>query len=89
MPFFTGSIYKEDGSVCCEQVMVSLEKAERTDGPEWYGTVQANQAIDMVAGQRYRLVLADGRTADFMVRRNTSAGGESRAIAIHGMSPLK
>jgi hypothetical protein len=89
MPFFNGTIYKDDGSVCCEQVMVSLEQAERTGGPEWYGTVQSRQAIDLVAGKRYRLLLADGRTGDFTVRRNTSAGGEARAIAIQGMSPLK
>jgi hypothetical protein len=89
MAFFNGTIYKDDGSVCCQEVMVSLEQAERSGGPEWYGTVQSRQAIDMVSGQRYRLVLADGRSGDFLVRRNTSAGGEARAVAIQGMSPLK
>ncbi len=89
MPFFSGSIQKEDGSVCCEHAMISLEQADRPGVTEWYGTVQADQAVDLVAGRRYRLVLADGRAGEFMVRRNTAAGGESRAVAIHGMTPLK
>lgn len=89
MPFFQGSIYQPDGRVCCEGVMVSLEQTERAGAREWYGTVSAKATMDLVAGQRYRLVLADGRGADFMVRRNTSAGGQDRAVAIQGLGPLK
>ncbi len=89
MAFFTGTIFKDDGSVCCEGVMVALEGAERGDRAEWYGTVSASVGIEMVAGQKYRLVLTDGRAGEFMVRRNTSAGPQDRAISIRGMGPLQ
>jgi hypothetical protein len=89
MAFFSGTIFKEDGSVCCEGVMVALEQAERKDQTDWYGTVSAAVGIEMVAGQKYRLVLTDGRAGEFMVRRNTWAGPQDRAISIRGLGPLK
>jgi surface antigen len=89
MAFFNGRILKEDGNICCEGVMVALEQAERGEPAEWYGTVSAAVGIEMVAGQKYRLVLADGRSGEFMVRRNTSAGPQDRAISIQGLGPLE
>jgi len=89
MPFFRCSICREDGSICAEGVTVSLEQTERDGTTQWYGTVSATQEVDLAAGQRYRLVLSDGRGGDFMVRRNTAADGASRAIAIQGIGPLK
>jgi hypothetical protein len=89
MAFFTGTIFKEDGSVCCAKVMVALEPEESEQQGTWYGTVSAAVGIDMVAGTKYRLVLSDGRAAQCMVRRNTSAGPQDRAISIQGLGPLK
>jgi hypothetical protein len=88
MAFFSGSIYKADGSVCCQGVMVALEQTEPSGSRDWYGTVSAKEGMDLTAGQKYRLVLADGRTGEFMVRRNTSAGGQDRAVSLQGMGPL-
>lgn len=89
MAFFSGTIFKEDGSVCCERVMVALQLAEDGAQTEWYGTVSVSVGIDMVAGHKYRLVLTDGRAGEFMVRRNTSAGPQDRAISILGLGALK
>jgi hypothetical protein len=89
MAFFSGTIFKEDGSVCCEGVMVALERAERGEQAEWYGTVSASVGIEMLAGRKYRLVLTDGRSGEFAVQRNTSAGPQDRAISIRGLGPLK
>jgi hypothetical protein len=88
MAFFSGSIYKADGSICCQGVLVALEQREPGGGRDWYGTVSAKEGMDLAAGQKYRLVLADGRTGEFMVRRNTSAGGQDRAVSLVGLGPL-
>ena len=87
MPFYSASIYKEDGSVCCEGVMVSLDRMEG-DAHAWFGTVSAKEGMELMAGHKYRLVLTDGRSGEFMVRRNTSAGGQDRAVSLQGMGPL-
>jgi hypothetical protein len=89
MPFYSASIYKEDGSVCCQGVMISLERMDRDGAADWFGTVSAKEGMDLVAGHKYRLVLTDGRSGEFMVRRNTSAGGQDRAVSLQGMGPLK
>lgn len=89
MPFYSASIYKQDGSVCCQGVVVSLEGMERDGAPEWFGTISAKEGMELLAGQKYRLVLTDGRAGEFMVRRNTSAGGQERAVSLQGMGPLK
>jgi hypothetical protein len=89
MPFYSASIYKEDGSVCCQGVMVALERMERDGAADWFGTISATEGMELMAGQKYRLVLTDGRSGEFMVRRNTSAGGQERAVSLQGMGPLK
>jgi hypothetical protein len=89
MAFFMATIYQADGSVCCQGVMVALERAEPGGTTDWYGTVSAKEGMELVAGQKYRLVLTDGRSGEFMVRRNTSAGGQERAVSLQGMGPLE
>lgn len=88
MPFHRCTICSEDGSVLREDVTVSIEVTERGDTIEWYGTITIDHRTPLSAGQRYRLILGDGRKGDFMVRRNTFAGETSRAVSIHGMGPL-
>jgi hypothetical protein len=88
MAFFNGSIYKADGSLCCQGVMVALEQADGGRRQDWYATASAKEGMDLVAGQKYRLVLADGRSGEFIVRRNTSAGGQDRAVSLFGVGPL-
>lgn len=88
MSFFRCSIFRDDGSVCVEGVTVALDHTEPAGTADWFGTIAASEGMDLVAGRRYRIVLTDGRAGDFMVRRNTSAGGQDRAVAIQGMGPL-
>jgi hypothetical protein len=85
MPFHHCSIRGADGAEIAKDVTVSLQDA----GPEWHGTIKVTHLIDLVAGQRYQLILDDGRTGEFMVRRNTFAGDVNRAVAIHGIGPLQ
>ena len=86
MPFHSCTISRPDGSVVVAGVSLSLTDA---DGDEWYGTLSVSPEAGMVAGQRYRVTLDDGRVGEFSVRRNTSAGELSRAVAIHGIGALK
>ncbi len=51
--------------------------------------ITAEHVASLVSGQRYRLTLDDGRTGEFLVRRNTSAGETNRAVSIKGTSTLK
>jgi hypothetical protein len=88
MPFHRCEIRKEDGSTLAREVDVKVEEAERGES-QWHGTMTITHLTGLEAGQRYRLVLDDGRTGEFMVRRNTFAGGTNRAVAIQGMGPLK
>jgi hypothetical protein len=88
MAFFSGKVLNEDGSVCCDAARVSLEVTERDGATEWYGTISAPNGIAMVAGQKYRLVLSDGRSGQCVVRRNTTATPEQRAISFRGLGPL-
>jgi len=89
MPFHRCAICLDDGSVLAKDVDVALEEMDRDGAPQWYGTITVTHVTTLSAGQKYRLMLDDGRTGEFLVRRNTSAGGASRAVAIHGMSPLR
>ena len=89
MPFHRCAIYLEDGSDLAKDVDVALEETERDGVPEWHATITVTHLTSLAAGQRYRLVLDDGRTGEFVVRRNTFAGGMNRAVAIQGMGPLK
>ena len=85
MPFHHCTIRRADGTEVAKDVKVSLQ-----DGaPEWHGTITVTHPIDLVAGQRYGLLLDDGRIGDFLVRRNTVAGDVTRSVAIFGMGPLK
>jgi hypothetical protein len=89
MPFHRCGIRKEDGSTLAEAVDVMLEEVERNGVAEWHGTMTITHLTGLESGQRYRLVLDDGRTGEFMVRRNTFAGGTNRAVAIQGLGPLR
>jgi hypothetical protein len=79
----------DDGSVVAADVMVNLEETAQGDAAGWYGTVSVTHMVSVVAGGRYRLVLDDGRSGEFTVRRNTFAGGADRAVAFHGVGPLR
>ena len=85
MPFHHCTIRGEDGAEIAKEVTVSLQDGS----PEWHGTIKVTHLIDLVAGRRYRLVLDDGRSGEFMVRRNTFAGDVNRAVAIYGTGPLQ
>lgn len=89
MPFHRCAINKDDGSTLAASVDVMIEELERPGGSEWHGTISTTHLVTLEAGQRYKLVLDDGRSGEFMVRRNTFAGGTNRAVAIQGMGPLR
>lgn len=89
MPFHRCVICHEDGSQVAKDVDVTLEEIERDGVVEWIGTITVTHLANLVAGQRYRLELDDGRTGEFFVRRNTFAGGMNRAVAIYGTGPLQ
>ncbi len=89
MPFYKCTICQEDGSPVAKDVTVVMEQVEHDGANEWYGTITGTHQASLAAGQKYRLALDDGRTGDFLVRRNTPAGGVNRAVAIRGMGPLK
>jgi len=88
MAFYRCEICQADGTLVAKDVMVSIEETTRSGTHEWYGTITISHLSTLQAGQAYRITLADGRTAQFMVRRNTFAGGTDRAVSIHGTSPL-
>lgn len=92
MAFHRCCIQREDGGVIADGVNLTIEETEFEGTTKWYGTITVTHLTDLSAGKRYRLVLDDGRTGDFLVRRNTFAGGAAgadRAVAIHGTGPLK
>jgi hypothetical protein len=90
MAFHRCAICLDDGSVVASDLQVALEEADRDGVPQqWYGTITLTHEVALSAGEKYRLMLDDGRTGKFLVRRNTSAGETSRAVAIHGMGPLR
>jgi len=82
------AIHDEDGSLLAANVRLYLEETSREGVSEWHGTLAAIQLATLLAGRCYRVVLDDGRTGEFFVRRNTSAGGEDRAVACVGNGPL-
>ena len=89
MPFHRAAISQEDGSVVAQDVDVALEETNRDGVLGWYATITVKHVISLASGQRYRLVLDDGRSGEFVVRRNTFAGGVNRAVAIVGTGPLQ
>jgi len=89
MPFHRCAICLQDGSVVAKDVDVSIDEVNRHGVDEWFGTITVTHLASLSAGQRYRLVLDDGRSGEFLVRRNTFAGGVTRAVAIQGMGALR
>ena len=89
MPFHHCEIRRADGQTMAQGVDVMVEELDRGDGTAWHGTMTITHLTGLEAGQRYQLVLDDGRAGEFMVRRNTFAGGMNRAVAIQGIGPLR
>jgi hypothetical protein len=85
--FHRCEIRDEADQVVASDIRVALE--ERVGAPGWYGTITVTHLTTLAPGQTYRLVLDDGRTGAFRVRRNTFAGDVNRAVAIDGMEPLQ
>jgi len=91
MAFHRCTIHDATGTLVCENVSLTLEEAERSGAVEWYGTVSVSHTTPLMPGSTYRIVLDNGRTGEFEVRRNTMAGGErgtERAVAICGTGKL-
>lgn len=89
MPFHRCTICLDDGNEVARDVSVSLHEGAPGEGADWHGTLTITHQIALAAGQRYHLILDDGRRGVFLVRRNTFAGDVNRAVAIHGMGPLE
>ena len=88
MAFYRCEICQDDGTPVAKDVMVSIEETTREGAKTWYGTITVTHLSTLMAGGRYRLTLADGRSGEFTVRRNTFAGGTDRAVSIDGTGPL-
>lgn len=89
MPFHRCAISLENGSIVAKDVDVALEEVNRNGVDEWFGTITVVHLASLETGLRYRLILDDGRTGEFLVRRNTFAGGVNRAVAIQGVGALR
>jgi hypothetical protein len=92
MAFHRCCIQHESGDIIAEDVSLTIEETTYEGTSKWYGTISITHLTDLPAGKRYRLVLDDGRAGEFLVRRNTFAGGvggADRAVAIHGTGPLE
>ena len=89
MAFYRCAICQENGSPVAKDITVTLEQTEYEGVTQWYGTITATHVTSLMAGRRYRLTLEDGRTGEFLVRRNTSAGETNRAVSIKGTGALK
>ena len=87
--FHRCEIRDADGRVVATDVRLALEEREPAVGAGWYGTVTVTHLATLVAGESYRIVLDDGRTGEFRVRRNTFAGDVSRAVAVDGVGTLQ
>lgn len=85
MPFYQCTIRGEDGSQIAEGVRVMIED---TSDRSWFGTITADTLTGLAAGRQYRIVLGDGRSGSFRVKRNTVAGEQDRSIAITGIGAL-
>lgn len=89
MPFHRCTICLEDGEVVAKDVSVALSDLKPEAPDEWFGTITITHLVSLSAGQRYQLLLDDGRKGMFSVRRNTFAGDINRAVAIQGLGPLR
>jgi hypothetical protein len=85
--FHLCEISDADGRVVGNDIRIALE--EGAGAAPWYGTITATDETTLVAGQTYRIVLDDGRSGSFRVRRNTFAGDVNRAVAADGIEPLQ
>ena len=85
MAFHRCTIQREDGTVLVTGAQVNIEEGAES----WSGTIAVTHLDEVIAGGRYRIVLDDGRCGEFVVRRNTYAGGEIRAVACHGEGALR
>ena len=72
-----------------KDVNVAIDEVDRDGVMEWFGTITVAHLTSLSTGQRYRLLLDDGRTGEFLVRRNTFAGDVNRAVAVQGVGPLR
>ena len=88
MAFHHCEVCLDDGTVVARNVVVSLEESDAGDAPRWYGTMTVTHHVTLQPGQTYRVILDDGRSGEFHVRRNTFAGGQERAVAVQGTGPL-
>jgi len=84
MAFHRCAIHDENGGILVTDVMVNIEETASA----WHATISASHLAPLVPGQAYRMVLDDGRSGPFKVRRNTFAGGPDRAIACDGVGKL-
>lgn len=89
MPFHRCTVTLADGSLVAKDVDVSIDEVDRHGAEEWFGTITVTHLTSLSTGQRYTLRLDDGRTGEFLVRRNTFAGGVNRAVAIQGVGALR
>lgn len=87
MVFHRCEVWEQDRTIV-KDIRVALDEDDRAGSQSWYGTMTLTEGAALIAGQRYRLVLDDGRTGEFTVQRNTSAGETNRAVAIRGAGPL-
>jgi hypothetical protein len=87
--FHRCEIRDADGHVVASEVRVALEERDAATGAGWYGTITVTHLATLVSGQSYRLVLDDGRSGEFRVRRNTFAGDVNRAVAVDGVGSLR
>jgi hypothetical protein len=87
--FHRCEVHDEEGRVVATDIRLALEEGERDGAPAWYGTITVTHLTTLTAGRAYRLVLDDGRSGAFRVKRNTFAGDVNRAVAIDGMEPLQ
>ena len=87
--FHQCEICDEEGRIVARDIRVALEESARGGAPAWYGTITVTHLTTLATGQTYRLVLDDGRSGLFRVRRNTFAGDVNRAVAIDGTEPLR
>jgi hypothetical protein len=88
MAFYRCEICQDNGSHVAKDVKVMIEETMREGAKAWYGTITVTHLSILTPGQRYRITLADGRSGEFKVRRNTFAGGTDRAVSIEGIGPL-
>jgi hypothetical protein len=87
--FHRCEIIDAEGRVMASDIRVALEESTPAAASPWYGTITVTHLTTLTAGQIYRIVLDDGRSGTFRVRRNTFAGDVNRAVAIDGMEPLQ